>query len=177
MLPVLVGKDLTVSIDMANVAGDITFKNANALLLAAEKSVADPFSEALIGGVLWKLCMGSDPNDPSRWRQRRMWLGRSGRLWYESLKDAVPQEFFDGVSVGHIDVTPLGDLRCPHPFGPRTPRPSRSSLHIDDQHLFAMEFTTRDGVEPTETKVFATESDEDRIKWIRLCKSFGHAVE
>merc|ERR1712216_944682 len=45
-----------------------------------------------------------DPHDHESWWERDVWLGRSGRMYYESKKDGRTQTLLDGKGVSHWEI-------------------------------------------------------------------------
>jgi hypothetical protein len=168
LLMTIISTDQAISINMETIRTEISYDNALNLLHIAERSLAEPISDALIAGVLWKLCEGSSPSNPDRWRQRRVWLSKSGRLWYESLKDVQPKVFFQGLTFADISATSLGNIGGESD----AVRDKCASVQIGEQFLYAMRFQVLSEKSTSAWKIFAAESHRDRRKWISLCRSF-----
>mmetsp|Transcript_70749 Transcript_70749/g.125941 ORF Transcript_70749/g.125941 Transcript_70749/m.125941 type:complete len:533 (+) Transcript_70749:146-1744(+) len=104
-MPTIVRKDDCFNLDFENV-GD-TSDDINELVKQARAFESEPRSEALFDNLFWKKDKNGDPFDESCWRPRRIWLSKTGRMWYESLKDVKAMELFDGASVGDLEVVKL----------------------------------------------------------------------
>mmetsp|Transcript_129209 Transcript_129209/g.234738 ORF Transcript_129209/g.234738 Transcript_129209/m.234738 type:complete len:524 (-) Transcript_129209:215-1786(-) len=105
-LPTLIRKDEGFNLDFENI-GPGNIEDINALLNEARLHEAEPRSEALFDNLFWKKDKNGDPFNESHWRPRRIWLSKTGRMWYESLKDVKAMELFDGACVGDLEVVKL----------------------------------------------------------------------
>lgn len=105
-LPTLVHKDEGFNLDFENI-GQGNVEDIGELLKDATAFEAEPRSEALFDNLFWKKDKNGDPFNENHWRPRRIWLSKSGRMWYESLKDVKAMELFGGASVGDLEATKL----------------------------------------------------------------------
>lgn len=154
-LPSLVEKDTGFNLDL-ELAGAEHFDNIEKLLKDAQTCGAEGPDTAILEGNLWKLNSDGDPMKESDWLVRRMWLSKTGRLWYESLKEVQPSAYFAGMSVGQLKITKSQP-------GVDTTRTK------DGQPLFAMLFETPASTKP---RMLAADSEASREQWMTCFKDF-----
>merc|ERR1711871_203840 len=121
--------------------------------------ITEPPGEALMEGRLFKLNSNGDPMNEGQWLKRRMWLSKSGRLWYESMKEVKPIMYFAGLSVKLLDQKELspGKDTC---------------VAVQGQPIFAMSFQMpAKGKTKVAPSMIACDTAEERSKFMQAFKS------
>lgn len=73
-----------------------------------DTSDLEPKEDAVYGPMrVWKLGEDRDPDDPEDWRRRDLWLGQSGRLYFEHPRRQRGVPFFGGRFVWDMKVRRL----------------------------------------------------------------------
>mmetsp|Transcript_115831 Transcript_115831/g.327706 ORF Transcript_115831/g.327706 Transcript_115831/m.327706 type:complete len:152 (+) Transcript_115831:2273-2728(+) len=57
----------------------------------------------------WKPKGNEDPRQEWHWLPRRMWINRSGHVWYESVKEGKPALHLDGMSLRDVILRKASD--------------------------------------------------------------------
>jgi len=174
-MPDLVKRDDCLNIDFDE-AGMFRFGGIDEMLSGAVESP----SRALIVGRLWKLDGKGDPAKAEDWMRRRMWISSTGRLWYESLREARARQYFPEVHVGLLLVSEVQD-------------DDEVSLQINGRPVFGIKIIVPPGDSPGDslpgegdpfstqiwyskglrTTLLAAESKKQRDEWIHHIRSFA----
>lgn len=105
----------------------------------------------LFQGTLWKLNSNGDPQDPSHWLKRDMWIAANGSLAYFSLKDGKRLVLFDGSKLGGAIVEQFTDTAKPYAFKVRT-KSEKDDLQYDET-------------------AFACDSEQEYVEWTSRLRS------
>jgi len=111
--------------------------------------IEDTSSKApLYKGTLWKLNTDGNPQDPTHWLKRDMWVAFNGSLCYFSIKENKRLVLVDGSKLTGAKVTPLvGAAR---------------------EYAFRLQCYTHDEHEKDVNMCFSAESPEEYTKWTGL---------
>mmetsp|Transcript_733 Transcript_733/g.1571 ORF Transcript_733/g.1571 Transcript_733/m.1571 type:complete len:652 (-) Transcript_733:121-2076(-) len=160
-LGAMVRTDVPFNLDLADIAkqdpsgGNYFIRNHIELFFAAldlEKSSSD----AVVEARLWKPKSDEDATETWHWLPRRMWLSRSGRLWYESMHHQSPMMHFGGYSVADLKIRPA--------------LPGETVTNIKGQQVWGIAFQLPlDGP----TRYLAVESIEERDQFLEAFASFA----
>lgn len=191
-LPVLVRKDgaFNIDLDTAGASAEEDISGLHQLINNNMGFSGDPSIEcpeaALIDGHLWKLIAGGDPLEESGWFRRRMWLSKSGRLWYESLKWVKWAQFFpevfavDVVATYALDgVETTAEINGTKMFTMRLQTSSRVSQGGDALNSRTCSNVSMDSDvwlnvdRGLRTSYLGTDSEQIRDDWITAIASFG----
>jgi len=159
LLPMLVARDGVVSLDFETIGTKQKSLGEIDAMLRDGGVASEPPDESLIQGRLWRLGANADPHNENAWIPRRVWLSRTGRLWYESLKAVKPVEFFSGIKVSHLKVSCL------------TPGGDSAAQAAGGQRIFPMRFEAAKYKVPP--SFLAAESAELREQWLVALRSFA----
>uniref|UniRef100_A0A7S1AFF4 Protein kinase domain-containing protein n=1 Tax=Noctiluca scintillans TaxID=2966 RepID=A0A7S1AFF4_NOCSC len=79
----------------------------------ARGSKEDPSNQPLHMGTLWKLNKGGDPNDPTQWLKRDMWIAANGSLCYFSHQEDTSVVLLDSEMLigSKMKVFPQGAIK------------------------------------------------------------------
>mmetsp|Transcript_6557 Transcript_6557/g.14185 ORF Transcript_6557/g.14185 Transcript_6557/m.14185 type:complete len:691 (-) Transcript_6557:51-2123(-) len=111
--------------------------------------IEDTSSKApLYKGTLWKLNTDGNPQDPTHWLKRDMWVAFNGSLCYFSIKENKRLVLLDGIKISGAKVTTL-------------PNAAR-------EFAFQLDCVNSDDHEKDISMCFSAESEQEYQKWRSL---------
>lgn len=128
-------------------------RNVDSLIQESFKDVCpqEDVALALFMARFWKPKSDEDPRFEWHWIPRRMWLSRTGHLWYESLKEGRAQMHLSGVPVGQLIV--------------EATRPDEVVLMLRGTPVYGLAFRRPDG---GRQHFLAMESAEERDRFLQV---------
>lgn len=150
----------------ANVAGDAAAaaqidalvhqeeaKTAHRLRLRSNADHSAP--PGLLQSSLYKLKVDGDPTKTNAWNKRDMWLANNGNLCYYSILEEKRLVYLDRKALVSGTVTVLKDVAHDHAF----------------------QFVTGQNDRDSQTVCFATDTLEEKQKWMHILADVEHACE
>jgi hypothetical protein len=117
-------------------------------------------SDAMVHkGALWKLNTDGNPQDPSHWLLRDMWIAQNGSMCYFSHKEDKRLVLLDAHHLSTSDVTRFDDGVKKPAFMIKT-KPDHDD-HEHDEH---------------DTYIFACETEDDYNTWVASYEKVKHEV-